>query len=143
MPISLPMKHLTNLLIIDGKYCNNVAVFNTQFNMSKVDLKVKVGNVSLLLKSEDVRETDTHYFVKTNYPPCELFDTHDWHCTQTVFRKTDTISYRVDNIVEEFTIGQLMSRYDSVIVTANVQHGMYGTMMMNDIKITLADPMDI
>jgi hypothetical protein len=116
--------------------CNDVAVFNILPIMSKVNLKVKVGNISLLLGPEDVRQTNTHYFVKTNYPPCELFDTWEWRTTQTIFRKSYTISVRPNGIPEEMTIGQLMSRYTSMVVTANVQHAMYGTMTMDDVSVS-------
>ena len=111
-------------------------MFNTSAIMSKVDLKVKVGNISLLLGSDDVRETDTHYFVTTSYPPCELFDGHKWQTAQTVFSKNDTISVRPNGIAEELTIGELMAYYTSMVVTATVQHRMYGTMSMDDVSVS-------
>jgi hypothetical protein len=125
----------TSLLMNECSICNDVAVFNILLIMSKTDLKVKVGNINLLLKPEDVRETDTHYFVRTNYPPCELFDTHEWRNTQTVFRKSYTIRIHRNGPPEDLTIGQLMSHYTSMNVTANVQHAMYGTMSMDDVKV--------
>lgn len=118
-------------------------MFNTYAIMSKVDLKVRVGNINLLLGSSDVRETDTHYFVKTNYPPCELFNQHEWKCIQTVFRKADTIVVKPNGVDEELTIGQLMANYTSLVVTATIQHGMYGTILMDDVKVTLAQPIEM
>jgi hypothetical protein len=130
------MLHLTSLSRNECLVCNDVAVFNILLIMSKVDLKVKVGNINLLLGTDDIRETDTHYFVKTNYPPCELFDTWEWHTMQTVFRKSYTIRVQPNGIAEEMTIGQLRSHYGSIVLTASVQHAMYGTMTMDDIKVS-------
>jgi hypothetical protein len=129
------MLHLTSLSRNECLVCNDVAVSNILLIMSKVDLKVKVGNIDLLLGPDDVRETDTHYFVKTNYPPCELFDAWKWHRVETTFRKSYTISVTPNGVTQELTIGELMSHYASIVVTASVQHAMYGTMSLDDVNV--------
>ena len=132
---NLLVMHLTNSQVGECSYCNNVAVFNTSANMSKVDIKARVEGIKLFFNEAGVRKTDKQYFVKSEYPVCEMFISDVPQIKETVFYNTDEIPLKGYGD-ESSNIAKLIDSGAIMTVTATIQHGMYGTMRMSDIETT-------
>lgn len=99
--------------------------------MSKVDIKVRVEGIKLFFNKESVRKTDDNYFIKSEYPVCELFDSDVPVVRETVFFvPTEDIGDKDGSL----NIPTLINNLSGVVVNATVWHGMYGTMRMSGVE---------
>lgn len=106
-------------------------MFNTSAIMSKVDLKVRVNGIKLFFNKESVRKTDDNYFIKSEYPVCELFDSDAPVMRETVFFVPTEHSVTKDGSLD---ISTLIENTNGLIVNAIVWHGMYGTLRMSNVE---------
>jgi hypothetical protein len=110
-------------------------MFNTSAIMSKVDIKARVEGIKLFFNEGGVRKTDKQYFVKSEYPVCEMFDSDVPLMKETVFYAPDEGEDILKPPTQSFDLASLIDSKCVLIVNATVQHCMYGTMRMRDIEV--------
>jgi hypothetical protein len=109
-------------------------MFNTSAIMSKVDIKARVEGIKLFFNEGGVRKTDKQYFVKSEYPVCEMFDSDVPLMKETVFYVPDEGEDILKPPTQSLDLASLIDSKCVLIVNATVQHCMYGTMRMRDIE---------
>jgi hypothetical protein len=113
-------------------------LYFTTYNMSKVDLRVKVEHIKAKLHPSNTRMIGSYHATNFIYPSCDLFDNEEPTERLTLFVMDDLVNCLSDDESPLSAVQFIESSDPDTVFTfdATVKHNMYGTMKATGVSLT-------